>query len=102
MNYEDRVTKSYLEDAIAAKCEVVFGAYVGNDASEREITLGFRPKAVFFSGSGQFNTSGGFFTAEHGLGPAFAPNAAVTDTGFAIKTSTLNSSRTEYIYVAFR
>ena len=104
----DRVTRedingamSAIDGAIAGKCRIVTGSYVGDDTNDRGITLGSKPKAVFFSGYGAFNTSGGFFTAEHGLGLASAPSAAVTDTGFIIKSSTLNRGSTTYIYLAF-
>ena len=47
MNYEDRVTKSYIEDAIAgAGAKIVMGTYAGDGAASRTISLGFTPKAV--------------------------------------------------------
>ena len=46
MNYEDRVTKSYIEDVLAGKCRIVTGSYQGNDTDNRFISLGFTPKLV--------------------------------------------------------
>ena len=43
MNYEDRVTKSYLEGLIP---RIVTGTYTGDGEATRFIDLGFTPKAV--------------------------------------------------------
>ena len=58
MNYEDRITKSYLEDALAgAGVKIAYGTYAGNGAVSRTIDVGFYPKAVFVvDSSGVFNT----------------------------------------------
>ena len=55
MNYEDRVTKEYLENAIAgAGARIVTGMYTGNGADSQLISLAFTPKAVLVTnGSGQ-------------------------------------------------
>ena len=46
MNYEDRITKSYIEDALAGKCRIVTGSYTGNNTDGRKISVGFTPKLV--------------------------------------------------------
>ena len=46
MNYEDRVTKEYIEDALAGKCRIVTGTYEGDNTDGRMIRLGFTPKLV--------------------------------------------------------
>ena len=48
MNYEDRVTKEYVENALAgAGPRIVVGSYVGSGAATRTISLGFTPRAVY-------------------------------------------------------
>ena len=47
MNYEDRVTKEYLENALAgARVKIATGTYTGNGQASQFIDLGFTPKAV--------------------------------------------------------
>ena len=47
MNYEDRVTKEYVENALAgAGVKVLTGMYTGNGSDSRVISLGVTPKAV--------------------------------------------------------
>ena len=65
MNYEDRVTKEYIEDALAgAGPKIVTGTYEGDGVAARTISLGFTPKAVLLcSRMGMKNgerISGGF------------------------------------------
>ena len=51
MNYEDQVTKEYLENAIAnAGVKIVTGSYTGDGAATRTINLGFTPRAVYVGG----------------------------------------------------
>ena len=51
MNYEDRVTKEYIENALAnAGVKIVTGTYTGNGAETRFIDLGFTPRAVVVYG----------------------------------------------------
>ena len=93
MNYEDRVTKQYFENALAEKCEVVFGSYVGNDAAERTFDLGFAPKAVLLLTSGGLTataasstpvTYGGLALPNQQAGPAGYPALTLTSTGFTV------------------
>ena len=52
MNYEDRVTKEYIEDALAAAggAKIAYGTYTGDSTNGRKFVLGFAPKLVIFSG----------------------------------------------------
>ena len=48
MNYEDRVTKEYIENAIAnAGSKIVVGTYTGDGEPSQFIDLGATPKAVY-------------------------------------------------------
>ena len=63
MNYEDRVTKEYVENALAnAGAKVVTGTYTGDGNTTRTIDLGFTPKAVVvYTNNGiQLAASGGW------------------------------------------
>ena len=57
MNYEDRVTKSYIEDALAGcgNCKIAYGSYVGTGqygaANPNTLTFDFEPKAMFILGT---------------------------------------------------
>ena len=112
MNYEDRVTKEYIENAIAAKCEIVFGSYAGDGVYPRTIELGFQPKAVILmTRFGRTNANGSIF------GGMFAPGqplgndaylcAQVPSTGFTLPTNGggggyTNCSGDVYYYLAFK
>ena len=112
MNYEDRVTKEYIENALAAKCEVVTGTYVGN-SSTKTVTLGFRPKAVLIAElDGTFQESAMMFM--DGVTPySFGGQSLweVTDSGFIVRrivyngsliTPNVNSGNSTFMYVAMR
>ena len=48
MNYEDRVTKEYVENAVAlAAPKIAGGRYTGTGDEEYTMALGFTPKVVF-------------------------------------------------------
>ena len=48
MNYEDRVTKEYIENALAnAGSKIVVGTYTGDGEASQFINLGFTPRAVY-------------------------------------------------------
>ena len=101
MNFEDRVTKEYVEDALASKCEVVIGAYTGTilTVEPQPIYLGFRPKAVIV------------FAAEpnkacmaipgYPSGVSGSTYLRVTATGFEAGNS-LNGNDGPFRYVAFK
>ena len=122
MNYEDRITKSYLEDALAAKCEIVFGTYVGDGALSQQIDLGFRPKAVYVcrcDGSTRLRSDTGEIAHYGGLavngGAAYTEYnystiIAINDTGFSVFYSTTTSAAVvranenghKYFYIVFK
>ena len=93
---------------------MVTGFFSGNDASSREIDLGFRPKAVLLCPSngsiwnaGIYNSSditifGGLATEHYGCGGAIT----ITNKGFRVgynhQTLHTNASGCRYSYIAFR
>ena len=44
MNYEDRVTKEYVENLLSGTPKIAAGRYIGNGAAIRVIGCGFTPK----------------------------------------------------------
>ena len=65
MNYEDRVTKEYIESALAGTgVKIATGTYYGNGSgtatTTTHVNLGFQPKAVFVGGSNNQLKNGGF------------------------------------------
>ena len=61
MNYEDRVTKEYLETALAAGVQIATGSYVGDGTYGEEnaihITFPFVPKLVLLFTNGTATTT---------------------------------------------
>lgn len=99
MIYEDRVTKEYLEDAIAnAGVKIITGTYTGDGAETRLIDLGFTPRAVFVisSGSGTYlyspSTGDMIYYGGIAIGTATSPGGVVpavkiVDGGFQVAQS---------------
>ena len=99
MNYEDRVTKEYLENAIAgAGPQIVTGSYTGNGEATRLIDLGFTPRAVFVisPGSGTYlyapSTGDMIYYGGIAIGTAASPGGVVpavkiVDGGFQVAQS---------------
>ena len=62
MNYEDRVTKEYVENALAGfgNCKIATGIYTGTGTYGAEhpntLTFPFEPKAIFFLSYNHSNT----------------------------------------------
>ena len=86
MNYEDRVTKSYLEGLIP---RIVSGSYAGDGAETRTISLGFTPKAVFVCNSMGVSYSSGYFqgglaVTGHPVGDSSRAVLSVVAGGFAV------------------
>lgn len=56
MNYEDRVTKEYIENALGSCARIATGSYIGTGEYGTEhpvtLTLGFAPKLVIVAGNG--------------------------------------------------
>ena len=112
----DAAAVAALQAQVAAKCEIVTGTYVGNNAAQREIYLGRKPKAVLlFAREGMtygnsFNYGGLAFPDA----PAYRGDdttkcvLTVTNTGFTVYynrgTSSgiaSNASTITYYYIAF-
>ena len=106
MNYEDRVTKEYVENAIAAKCEVVCGLYVGDDAESQTIDLGFRPKAVLVSsGNGQFHEGQTYYFGGLVIDGYNTSALDIVDNGFVahyVSTWCYANAFGGHFYIAFR
>ena len=67
MNYEDRVTKEYVEGLLGAMPKIATGSYVGDGGESVTIEFPFTPKFVVicsdtFSGSNYVKRPGGGFT----------------------------------------
>ena len=102
MNYEDRVTKEYLENAIAgAGPQIVTGTYTGDGAATQFINLGFTPRAVYVGGphgeTGVFVGNGYMYYG--GMAVTGAPLqvdsrdiVAIVSNGFRVSVYTGNSS----------
>lgn len=103
---------------ISAKCEVVFGSYIGNDAEERTISLGFYPQAVLLMSSSGITTGdrsyyGGLALRDLPCGQAAdRPGIVLTTNGFKVYNKTdfdgyyyyryYNHQNSTYYYIAFR
>ena len=95
---------------IAQKCQMYVGSYVGDDVDGRNISLGFRPKAVlifndtcltYFNGT----ALGGLALDGKPIGYLGTIGAEITASGFRVYQkydAKLNTSSTTYYYLAFR
>ena len=73
---------------IAAKCEVYFTTFQGDGTANRQIALGYRPKAVIVTGnSGLAHYSG--MGLDYG---AMGGPVSITDTGFAVSYDKYSSN----------
>jgi len=114
MNYEDRVTKTYIENALAnAGPKIVTGTYTGDGSATRSFSLGFTPKALYVclesGGVGSSYTyCGGLALAGH---PVFANQefvlVEITSGGFTVHNKLdnpycyyINANTWVYHYVA--
>lgn len=96
-------------NSVAAAQEVVVGYYTGNDAANRDIKLGFRPRAVLVEDESGLRMSYG---VRHGTlvvdGMPVSDDSVllITATGFQTRQvssqSELNSSNTVYVYMAIK
>ena len=82
-----------------AKCEVYVGIYIGDEAVQREIILGFRPKAIILCDQDTNMRNGSFIYGGIALEHQPASNGVitVTDSGFEIK-----HDRSNFIYLNLR
>lgn len=100
MNYEDRVTKTYIENAIAnAGAKIAGATYVGDGAAERTFNLGFTPKVVYTclnNGTSHLGNDnfGGLAIANY---PAVVPDAddfvliEIVEGGFTVHNGLVNN-----------
>ena len=110
---------SQISTLSSSKCEVYIGSYAGNDAEQRDIALGFQPKAVlllndFGAVYNQGYSYGGLALLGQPSGPRPEyPGIVVTQTGFTVynKVEALsggtvyryyNQINRNYYYIAFR
>ena len=120
-NYVDSKVADYMDTAVANS--IVPGIYTGNGSSTQEITLGFKPRAVFVYPVGQSSTyqTAGLATPEQNAvtstscATTYATEynyhyvtIAITDTGFKVSyCSSSSHARTnysgyKYVYIAFK
>ena len=126
MNYEDRVTKEYVEGLLAEMPKLVIGTYTGNGTAAsgvytQRITLGYQPKALLIVGhvSGASQSLNCDFANSAaltipGLIPRTPGNVAaveITDDGFTVKSyffngswmpPSLNDNGSTYLYIALK
>ena len=87
---------------------VVTGGYHGNGAETREITLGFRPRAVLVLESSMAMQEGAYqYSAMvvEGLNYAYGNPVTISDAGFKVyssKSQLTNQSGLKYFYIAIR
>ena len=113
MNYEDRVTKEYVEGLLSGGAKFAFGSYVGDGAygfySRSSLTFDFEPKLVIIQGD---QGSVGTFHSGIGIGlcmmsyQSFAINAAWNGNTFTwyhldSAEKQLNKQDRVYAYAAF-
>ena len=107
MNYEDQVTKEYIEAALAnAGPKIVAGTYDGDGSASRFIDLGFTPKAVLVVDKyGRMNAENTLATVQYwygGLAVSGNPTVSVdnfvlveiTDGGFSVHSG----AKSNYYY----
>ena len=105
MNYEDRVTKEYVESAVGDGLRLITGTYIGDGAMTRFIDLGVTPKIVCLWRNGSVQYSESYFTG----GIAFWNQASrcieLSGTGFYVGQDSSvrkgsNTSESIYYYIA--
>ena len=113
MNYEDRVTKEYVEDALAnAGVKMVTGTYTGDGTAMRTFSVGFTPKAVLLMYNGTHcsmgftsNTQvyGGLALTDHPITAYGTTCLEIVSGGFRVRSATkiyLNDLDYTFFYVA--
>ena len=101
MNYEDRVTKEYVEGLLGSGVKIACGGYTGDGALTKSITFPFEPMLVFIGRnvagedfaiiSREIN--GIYYTAPYGMDNGIGPNTSCSYDG-----TTLTLSAREYAY----
>ena len=99
---------------LAGKVGIAVGSYTGNDESERTISLGFTPKAVYlcsesgYAGyaSGSLMCYGGLILPGQPVKASGSPMAEIVTGGIKVYNRstflTTNSAYYKYHYIAFR
>ena len=104
-----------IDAALALKCEVIVGSYIGDNAKERTIELGFQPRAVYLctqSGMAGID-NGAYYYTYGGLALADSPLISedygtvmeITATGLQLTASDrcpVNRKNEVYHYFALR
>ncbi len=107
-----------IDVALSAKCEVVFGTYMGDGEPIRDISLGFMPKAILTFrengiGGSDYRRYGGLSFPGHPIyheGAVKSPILTVTETGFQVyfklgsdgSEAGSNYPKAKFHYIAFR
>ena len=106
MNYEDRVTKEYVEGALAgAGVRLLTGTYTGNGANSRTIDLG-QPFGLLFVTNATCVNDGNYLGILPCEGSSYKGKGASTKiithigTGFQLSTTMLNEMNSLYHYYA--
>ena len=106
MNYEDRVTKEYVENALAgAGVRLLTGTYTGTGSNSRSIDLGQEVGLILVTSSTRVNngTFLGIVPCEGASYSGMGASVAIithTGTGFALSTTMLNENGHVYYYYA--
>ena len=83
MNYEDRVTKEYVEGLLSGGVKIACGGYTGDGVLTKSITFPFEPMLVFIgrNAAGEDyavitrETNGIYYTAAFGANNSIGPSA---------------------------
>ena len=108
MNYEDRVTKEYVESALAsAGVKMVTGTYTGDGSTSRTFNLGFTPRAVIVRSVRTENETQVYESEAYHM-PMIAVAGTnyvvlhIVEGGFAINSHRIvNTNGKPYLYIAF-
>lgn len=100
---------SQINSLSGGKCEIYCGTYTGDGTEQREISLGFSPKAVLvlYAGyqMGGVEVTGGLALAGVPLSTVNSNCVEVTNTGFkvfAVSYAATNTVNQKYVYLAFK
>lgn len=103
MNYEDRITKEYVENAIGDGLRLITGTYVGDGEETQYIHLGVTPKALGVWKDGCIQYVDGYYLGGV-VFPGYSLNGlALSGTGFRVAlngTKQTNCQGCIYVYVA--
>ena len=107
----ETAAREALAEVVAQKCEVYFGTYTGNGASNRLIELGFQPKAVLSLSNGvtmySYGTYGGLAFPDHPVKSGGRDALVIEENGFRVyfvdnSSIYTNRSGDTYIFLAFQ